>query len=323
MASIVTQINAMASRGVWTRRGDPLTFDFTVQSGGIENIDADYVTVSVNGLDGDDSYPRISGGNTDSVWENVSMSIVGRPSGVYQLLGFLVGNYNEKSTAELDAVGSTQKWLVEEGMNKFIEKAFVHGKNITPYIGAVLSLLDIAIDYVEEKNDESDRQALWDKLVKNISISNTLNKNPFFEDCSMSIGSDLSYSSDGKDALSHGKPVLKVDRLWLVEAIRQYNIENPDNKVSEQEVSKGLRDNFTAVVKDSAQGDTDFAETTKPKLPQTSLGRFIQWLKQPAKLRYAVNIDGNHKIGDMVSEGKNISNWDYIKAPDPSKRFAR
>ena len=60
------------------------------------NSDADYVTVSVNGLDGDDSYPRISGGNTDSVWENVSMSIVGRPSGVYQLLGFLVGNYNEK-----------------------------------------------------------------------------------------------------------------------------------------------------------------------------------------------------------------------------------
>lgn len=139
----------------------------------------------------------------------------------------------------------------------------------------------------------------------------------------MSIGSDLSYSSDGKDTLSHGKPVLKVDRLWLDEAIRQYNIENPDNKVSEQEVSKGLRDNFTAVVKDSAQGDTDFAKTTKPKLPQTSLGRFIQWLKQPAKLRYAVNIDGNHKIGDMVSEGKNISNWDYIKAPDPSKRFAR
>ncbi len=44
---------------------------------------------------------------------------------------------------------------VEEGMNKFIEKAFVHGKNITPYIGAVLSLLDIATDYVEEKIDES------------------------------------------------------------------------------------------------------------------------------------------------------------------------
>ena len=59
MASIVTQINAMASRGVWTRRGDPLTFDFTVQSGGIENIDADYVTVSVNGLDGDDHIEKL------------------------------------------------------------------------------------------------------------------------------------------------------------------------------------------------------------------------------------------------------------------------
>lgn len=139
----------------------------------------------------------------------------------------------------------------------------------------------------------------------------------------MSIGSDLSYSSDGKDALSHERPVLKVDRLWLDEAIRQYNIENPDNKVSEQEVSKGLRDNFTAVVKDSAQGDMNFAETTKPKHPQTSLGRFLQWLKQPAKLKYAVNINGNHKIGDMVSEGKSISNWDYIKAPDPSKRFVK
>ncbi len=79
----------------------------------------------------------------------------------------------------------------------------------------------------------------------------------------MSIGSDLSYSSDGKDALSHERPVLKVDRLWLDEAIRQYNTENPDNKVSEQEVSKGLRDNFTAVVKDSAQGNTNFAENYK------------------------------------------------------------
>lgn len=72
---------------------------------------------------------------------------------------------------------------------------------------------------------------------------------------------------------------MKVDRLWLDEAIRQCNIENPDNKVLEQEVSKGLRDNFTAVVKDSVQGDTNFAETTKPKLPRTSLGRFLQWLK--------------------------------------------
>ena len=79
---------------------------------------------------------------------------------------------------------------------------------------------------------------------------------------------------------------MKVDRLWLDEAIRQYNIENPDNKVSEQEVSKGLRDNFIAVVKDSAQGDTDFAKTTKPKLPQTSLGRFIQWLKQHPSKRF-------------------------------------
>lgn len=322
VASIVTQINAMASRGVWTRRGDPLTFDFTVQSGGIENIDADYVTVSVNGLVGDDSYPRISGGNTDSVWENVSMSIVGRPSGVYQLLGFLVGNYNKKSTAELDALGSTQKWLVEEGMNKFIEKAFVHGKDITPYIGAVLSLLDIATDYVEEKNDESYRQAQWDKLVKNISISNALSKNPFFEDCSMSIGSDLSYSSDGKDALSYERPVLKVDRLWLDEAIRQYNTENPDNKVSEQEVSKGLRDNFTAVIKDSAQGDTNFAETTKPKHPQTSLGRFLQWLKQPAKLKYAVNIN-EHAAGENVLEKNSKSNWEYIKNPLDNTRFVK
>lgn len=222
----------------------------------------------------------------------------------------------------MDALGSTQKWLVEEGMNKFIEKAFVHGKDITPYIGAVLSLLDIATDYVEEKNDESYRQAQWDKLVKNISISNALSKNPFFEDCSMSIGSDLSYSSDGKDALSHERPVLKVDRLWLDEAIRQYNIENPDNKVSEQEVSKGLRDNFTAVVKDSAQGDMNFAETTKPKHPQTSLGRFLQWLKQPAKLKYAVNIN-EHAAGENVLEKNSKSNWEYIKNPLDNTRFVK
>lgn len=138
----------------------------------------------------------------------------------------------------------------------------------------------------------------------------------------MSIGSDLSYSSDGKDTLSHGKPVLKVDRLWLDEAIRQYNIENPDNKVSEQEVSKGLRDNFTAVVKDSAQGDTDFAKTTKPKFPQTSLGRFLQWLKQPAKLKYAVNIN-EHAAGENVLEKNSKSNWEYIKNPLDNTRFVK
>ncbi len=91
VASIVTQINAMASRGVWTRRGDPLTFDFTVQSGGIENIDADYVTVSVNGLVGDDSYPRVERRQYRQCLGECFHVIVGRPSGVYQLLGFRSG----------------------------------------------------------------------------------------------------------------------------------------------------------------------------------------------------------------------------------------
>ncbi|WP_394963047.1 hypothetical protein [Scardovia wiggsiae] len=112
---------------------------------------------------------------------------------------------------------------------------------------------------------------------------------------------------------------MKVDRLWLDEAIRQYNTENPDNKVSEQEVSKGLRNNFTAVVKDSAQGDTNFAETTKPKHPQTSLGRFLQWLKQPAKLKYTQG----DKSGQFVPLSKTKRNWSYIKDPFDDARFAK